>query len=160
MSAAVPFVVPVLRHMNRTDVAEVSAIEQSAYEFPWTPGIFRDCIRVGYHCRVASVDGCVRAYGIMSTAADEAHILNLCVDVGMRRSGLGRRMLGHLVELAVRAHSRRIFLEVRPSNTAAQQLYSQAGFVEIGRRRAYYRARVGREDAMVLALDLPAPNVV
>ncbi len=154
MSAAVPFVVPVLRPMTRSDVPEVSSIEQGAYEFPWTPGIFRDCIRVGYHCRVATVDGCVRAYGIMSTAANEAHILNLCVDPDLRRAGLGRRMLTHLTELALRARSHRIFLEVRPSNAAAQRLYSQAGFVEIGRRRAYYRAAAGREDAMVLALDL------
>ena len=158
MSAAIPFTVLVLRHMNRTDVQAVAAIEQAAYEFPWTPGIFRDCIRVGYHCRVATVEGGVRAYGIMSTAAGEAHILNLCVDPDTRRSGLGRSVLGHLTELAVRAQSQRMYLEVRPSNVAAQALYASAGFVQIGRRKAYYRARVGREDAVVLALELARPG--
>ncbi len=64
-------------------------------------------------------------------------------------------MLNHLTEIAVRLGSRRLFLEVRPTNTAALALYRGAGFVEIARRKHYYRARGGREDAIVLSLDLP-----
>ncbi len=42
------------------------------------------------------------------------------------------------------------FLEVRPSNTAAARLYHSLGFEQVGVRRGYYQATVGREDAAVL----------
>ncbi len=155
MSAAVPFFLPVLRAMTHADADAVANLEIASYEFPWSRGIFRDCLRVGYQCRVAIVDDRLAAYGILSTAAGEAHILNLCVASDLRNAGLGRRMLNHLTEIAVRLGSRRLFLEVRPTNTAALALYRGAGFVEIARRKHYYRARGGREDAIVLSLDLP-----
>ncbi len=55
-----------IRPMRATDVAEVVAIERASYQFPWSEGIFRDCLRVGYLCRVATVDRQVLAYGVMS----------------------------------------------------------------------------------------------
>jgi len=145
-----------LADMHAGDVAEIAAIEAGSYDFPWTAGIFRDCLKAGYRCRVLRRDGAIVAYGIVSLEAGEAHILNLCVRPQWRGCGWGRYMLDHLLELAVAAAARRVWLEVRRSNAAAMGLYGAAGFATAGIRRHYYRKVGGREDALVLALDLAA----
>jgi ribosomal-protein-alanine N-acetyltransferase len=101
----------------------------------------------------------VVGYGVMSMGAGECHILNLCIDPGLRRRGAGRALLCMLLSRARRAGMLHAFLEVRPSNTAAMALYEDLGFQRIGLRRGYYQAASGREDAVVYrkALDmLPA----
>jgi ribosomal-protein-alanine N-acetyltransferase len=145
-----------IRPMRPTDVVEVVAIERAAYQFPWSEGIFRDCLRVGYLCRVFTVARQVTAYGVMSFGADEAHILNLCVADDYRGRGAGKLMLGSLIERATAAGMGEAFLEVRPSNTAAIRLYLAAGFEQVGMRRGYYQAMNGREDAAVLRRVLRA----
>jgi ribosomal-protein-alanine N-acetyltransferase len=146
----------VIRTMVETDVPSVVAIERAAYQFPWSEGIFRDCLRVGYVCRVAVAENEVIGYGVMSVGAGEAHILNLCIDADFRCRGVGRRMLEYLVDRARAAGMSEAFLEVRPSNTAAIRLYQSMGFEQVGIRRGYYQAAGGREDASVLKLVLPA----
>ena len=143
-----------LRPMREADVAGVLAIEIRAYEFPWTAGIFRDCLRVGYSCWVYEVEAEVVAYGVMSVAAGESHILNLCVRPDMQGQGLGRMLMEHLVGIARKRRVDTLLLEVRPSNRAARILYESLGFNEIGCRTDYYPARQGREDALILALAL------
>ena len=140
----------VIRSMRSSDIAEVVSIERSSYQFPWSEGIFRDCLRVGYVCRVMTVSRQVMAYGVMSLGAGEAHILNLCVGETYRCRGVGRRLLGSLIERATAAGMADAFLEVRPSNTAAIRLYLALGFEQVGMRRGYYQAVSGREDAAVL----------
>ena len=144
----------VIRTMVEADVASVVAIERAAYQFPWSEGIFRDCLRVGYLCRVAEFEGEIVAYGIVAMGAGEAHILNLCVGPKLRSRGVGRQMLMLLIERASQAGMQDVFLEVRPSNVHAIALYQSVGFVEVGRRRGYYQAAEGREDALVLKLSL------
>ena len=145
-----------IRTMRDTDVPEVVAIERASYQFPWSEGIFRDCLRVGYTCRVATSGRQVAGYGVMSVGAGEAHILNLCVGEAFRCRGLGRRLLALLIERAAAAGMSEAFLEVRPSNTAAIRLYLAHGFEQVGMRRGYYQAVGGREDAAVLRLGLRA----
>jgi [ribosomal protein S18]-alanine N-acetyltransferase len=149
----------VIRPMRVTDVADVVAIERASYQFPWSEGIFRDCLRVGYVCRVVTFSRQVVAYGVMSFGAGEAHILNLCVDPAHRCRGVGRRLLSSLVERAGAAGMGEAFLEVRPSNTAAIRLYLALGFAQVGMRRGYYQVVGGREDAAVLKRVLRAPVV-
>ena len=150
MSAELKAVAPTLRDMRQTDVTAVATIEQSAYEFPWSPGIFRDCLLAGYTSLVLEHSGKVIGYGIMSVAAGEAHLLNLVLSESARRMGNGRRLLEHLMEVARLAGAEGVYLEVRPSNERALLLYERAGFQLLGRRRGYYRARGGTEDAVVL----------
>ena len=145
-----------IRAMRVGDVAEVVAIERASYQFPWSEGIFRDCLRVGYVCRVMTVSREVMAYGVMSIGAGEAHILNLCVSEPYRCRGVGKRLLRCLIERALAAGMGEAFLEVRPSNTAAIRLYLSVGFERVGTRRGYYQALAGREDAAVLKLSLRA----
>ena len=143
-----------IRPMTEADVSEVFAIERASYQFPWSEGIFRDCLRVGYVCRVLTLESQIIGYGVMSVGAGEAHVLNLCVADAYRCRGLGRRMLGYLLERGVAAGMSEAFLEVRPSNTAAIRLYQAIGFEQVGMRRGYYQAAGGREDAAVLRLTL------
>jgi [ribosomal protein S18]-alanine N-acetyltransferase len=143
-----------IRPMTEADVAGVVALERASYQFPWSEGIFRDCLRVGYICRAITSADTLIGYGVMSVGAGEAHILNLCIDAGFRCQGIGRRMLDYLLDRAVVAGMSEAFLEVRPSNTAAIRLYLSLGFDQVGMRRGYYQAVGGREDAAVLKLSL------
>ena len=142
------------RAMSPGDLPAVAAVERASYPFPWSEGIFRDCLRVGYLCRVADLDREIVAYGVLAMGAGEAHLLNLCVDQHWRRYGIGELLLAELISRARNAGVHRMLLEVRPSNEVALRLYQKYGFRPIGSRRGYYRADRGREDAMVLALRL------
>jgi ribosomal-protein-alanine N-acetyltransferase len=142
-----------IRAMRRDDLPVVAALEAASYDFPWSAGIFGDCLKAGHPCWVLCSDGEVAGYGILSVAAGEAHVLNLCIGPDWRGRGLGRHLLGRLLDVARWSGAERVFLEVRPSNPVAQQLYTSVGFREIGRRPRYYPAKGGREDAIVMALD-------
>ena len=147
-----------LRVMTREDVSAVANIEAAAYEFPWSRGIFRSCIDNGHDCRVLEEAGAIIGYAILSTGAGEAHILNVCVAPLHQGRGHGAYLLKRLLELARWHRVERVFLEVRPSNELAHAMYERAGFNEIGRRPGYYPARRGREDAIVMAMELlPVP---
>ena len=89
-----------IRDMTQHDVPAVMRIENASYPFPWSEGIFRDCLRVGYVCCVVEIDDILIGYGVMSTGAGEAHILNLCISEPFRARGLGAQMLEHLMEFA------------------------------------------------------------
>ncbi|MES0874563.1 ribosomal protein S18-alanine N-acetyltransferase [Sinimarinibacterium thermocellulolyticum] len=144
-----------LHPMRAEHLPEVLAIETASYDFPWTEGIFRDCLRVGYSAWVVTDrDDAVLAYALMSMAAGEAHILNLCVAASQRRRGLAQFLLRHLIMVARAAAVNLVLLEVRKSNLAARALYAGFGFRPLGERRGYYPAHGGREDALVLGLDL------
>ena len=132
-----------------------AAVEQGAYEFPWSPGIFRDCLRVGYCCWVVERERRIDGYCIMQIGAGESHVLNLCVRVEAQGQGLGRSLLTRLIEVAIERGADTVLLEVRPTNQPARHLYTDMGFNEVGVRRAYYPGHQGREDALILARSLP-----
>ncbi|RNF84559.1 ribosomal protein S18-alanine N-acetyltransferase [Montanilutibacter psychrotolerans] len=144
----------VLRPMREDDIERVLAIEVRGYEFPWTAGIFRDCLRADHAAWVLLADEAIIGYGLLSVAAGEAHVLNLCIDPQSQGQGHGRRLLRALVQVARGRGAERVFLEVRPSNKSAIALYFDEGFNEIGRRPRYYPAKDGREDALVMAMEL------
>ena len=153
--SAQPQAVWSLAPMSASHLTEVLAIEQQAYEFPWTDGIFRDCLQAGYSTWVVNNStGDVLAYAVMSMAVGEAHIMNLCVAPGQQRHGLGRFLVSHLKRIARGARMEQMLLEVRPSNVAGIALYQSIGFHSVGRRKDYYPARGGREDALLLNCEL------
>ena len=154
MSAVIKEAVLNFRPMVEDDLPGVLAIEESAYEFPWSRIIFQDCLRVGYCSWVLEQNQSIIGYGVMSVGVGECHILNLCVQPQSQRLGYGRTILDHLLELAIKHDAEVAFLEVRPTNSAAKQLYASAGFNEVGVRRNYYPARFGREDAVIMARSL------
>lgn len=145
-----------IRAMHREDLPAVAALEAHSYEFPWSPGIFGDCLTAGYPCWVLSSHGVVAGYGILSVAAGEAHVLNVCIGAEWRGQGLGRYLFRRLLTIARWNGAERMFLEVRPSNPVAKKLYDSIGFHEVGRRPRYYPARDGREDAIVMTFEFAA----
>lgn len=144
----------ILRAMREDDIPDVVAAERDSYTFPWSEPVFRDCLRVGYLCRVLEVDARLAGYGILSVGAGEGHILNICVRPEHRCRGLGRRLVTGLFDLARAAGAEDLFLEVRPSNMTAIRLYQSLGLSQVGLRRGYYQAVNGREDAIVMRLRL------
>lgn len=146
-----------LRVLLPQDVPLIFEIERRAYPFPWTEQILLDCVRVGYSGWVTEHNETIVGYCIMSIAAGEAHVLNLCVDPSHQGKGLGRQMLAHAIEDARQHQVETLFLEVRTSNAPAIHLYHDMGFNEIGRRRNYYPSHNGREDALMFALTLLPP---
>jgi ribosomal-protein-alanine N-acetyltransferase len=140
-----------IRPMQVEDLTEIIEIERQSYPHPWTQVIFGDCLQAGYSCWVCGRRGVIEAYGILSVAVGESHLLNICVRPESRQQGVGRKLLRHLVSVARRHDAEVIFLEVRPSNSTARALYDDEGFNELGSRRDYYPAGDGREDAIILA---------
>ena len=147
-----------IREMTHDDLAMVSDIERRSYEFPWSHGVFRDCLLAGYQSLVLVRDDAVAGYSVLSVAAGEAHILNICVDPEFRSYGYGEKLLDEMLFRARAASVRQVFLEVRPSNERALQLYRKKGFHQVANRPAYYQANQGREDAAVLAKKLVIDN--
>lgn len=154
MSAVIQSPPVFIRPMSEADLDDVMSIETQIYDFPWTRNIFKDCLRVGYISHVCELNNELAGYCIMSTGASEAHILNLCISENHRRRGIGQRLLEHMLDIAKDRNVGTVFLEVRPSNAGAIALYDNVGFNQIGTRRDYYPAKVGREDAIILAKSL------
>ena len=143
--------VPVLRPMTLCDIPSVQKLERRAYQFPWGAKVFLDCLLAQYQCWVAELGTRIVGYGIMSTAAEESHVLNLCVDPNFHKKGYGSQIVRFLSDTAAALYMRRMLLEVRPSNQAALALYLATGFKQIGIRKNYYPTVNGREDALVLS---------
>ncbi len=145
---------PGLEPMRETHLAEVLAVETAIYTHPWTRGNFTDSLRAGYQCWLWRDAHGLLGYFVLAVAAREAHLLNLSIALGQQRRGLGRALLAEAMRLARERGARQLFLEVRPSNPAANALYRRFGFRQVAVRRGYYPAHAGREDALVLTLAL------
>lgn len=142
---------PHYRRMTEADVESVLNIEFAAFSHPWTRGIFLDCIQSGYECWLMFLGGQQVGHGVLSAAGDECHLLNLTVKPESQSNGLGGKLLEHLLLQGKQRGAETAFLEVRESNHSAIRLYERIGFNEVGRRRDYYPAVGGREDALVMA---------
>ncbi|UJJ30492.1 ribosomal protein S18-alanine N-acetyltransferase [Halopseudomonas maritima] len=142
------------RRMQESDLDAVLAVEFAAFSHPWTRGIFLDCIQSGHECWLAFSGRQQVGHGVLSAAAGESHLLNLTVKPESQGNGYGYALLDHLMAQARLRDAEEAFLEVRASNQTAARLYERYGFNEIGRRRNYYPAVGGREDALVMACSL------
>jgi len=148
-----------LRPMTFADLDAVLENEVRSYAFPWTRGVFADCLRSAYECWVLEHGATLLGHGVLSVGADEAHLLNLCIRRDRQGEGHGRALAHHMLDRAHLRGARLVILEVRPSNRVAVALYDSLGFREIGRRPDYYPADRGHEDAIVLALSLAERSV-
>ncbi len=145
------------RPMELNDLSEVMRIETLAHLFPWSERVMQDCLHAGYTCSVIELRQLVVGFSLLSFAADEAHLLNICIDPMFQRQGLGRQLMENVMRQSRERKVKRIFLEVRISNQSALQLYQSMGFRQIGVRRDYYPAEKGKEDALVLSKTWAKP---
>lgn len=143
-----------VRRMELSDLPGVLQNERQGYTHPWAEGIFKDCLRNNQECWLLMSSDQNVGHGILSVAAGESHLLNVCVHPDYQGLGFGRVLVEHLVERARQGEASTMFLEVRPSNVVACELYGKLGFNEVGIRENYYPTYVGREDALVLAKEL------
>ena len=142
------------RRMRPVDLAVVADLEKSLYAYPWSQGNFRDSLYAGYECWVACSGDQVVGYAVLMVALDEAHLLNIAVADGWQNRGIGRAFLDFILGVAGEAKCQIVYLEVRPSNVVARQLYRETGFQQIAIRPSYYPAAGGREDALFLGITL------
>lgn len=142
----------VIRAMTAEDLEAVCAIDRRCFPEPWSRETFAaECQSpVGYY-RVAELNEGVGGYLGSQIIPDEAHVTTFGVAPELRRRGVGERLLADFLSAAVEAGCRRITLEVRETNHAAQQLYRKWGFAPVSRRRGYYTDN--DEDAIVMWIE-------
>ena len=140
--------------MGEADLAAVAALEASLQAFPWSPGNFADSRAAGHAARVVLDGDGLLGFSVVMIVLDEAHLLNIGIARPHQGQGHGARLLERIIADARAAGARRMLLEVRPSNRQAIEFYQRFGFRQIGVRRAYYPAALGREDALVFDKDL------
>ena len=138
--------------MTAADVDGMHAIEEATFATPWSrksieAELTNGCARY----LVARAEGEVVGYAGMWLVIDEAHITNVAVRADMRGQGLGRQLMGRLIQLAADSGMIWMTLEVRRSNKVAQNLYRSFGFIDVGYRKRYYEDN--QEDALLMALE-------
>jgi ribosomal-protein-alanine N-acetyltransferase len=142
------------RRMLEDDVEQVILIEREVFLFPWSKINFQDSITAGYDCRILEQDNLIFGYGVMMTDPDEAHLLTIGIAAKWQNKGWGGKLLQYFIALAKQQKSTSMLLDVRESNTGATLLYKKIGFQEIAKRKGYYPAMCGREDAIIMKLSL------
>ncbi|HEY1181995.1 MAG TPA: ribosomal protein S18-alanine N-acetyltransferase [Rhodocyclaceae bacterium] len=143
--------------MTLAHLDAVVDIESVSHLTPWTRGNFADSLAAGHAASVVLEEGAVAAYAVAMPLPGEAELLNITVAPEVRRHGVGRELLAHVLDAARTQGAERIFLEVRASNLPARALYRRSGFAEVGLRKGYYASTDNqREDAVLMAKELQA----
>ncbi|HAT8968028.1 TPA: ribosomal-protein-alanine N-acetyltransferase, partial [Legionella pneumophila subsp. pneumophila] len=131
------------------------SIETNVHIAPWSKDILRDCVLVGYDCRVLEINNgdssILAGYIISRISNNSCHILNLCIAKPLQSKGLGRKLLQTvLYSLSKYTQTESVILEVRPSNSAALHLYETMGFEKVEIKKDYYKDKNTVEDAILL----------
>ncbi len=142
------------RTMIADDIDNIMKLETSLHPYPWTKGIFNDCINAGYLCYLSEIEDEIIAYSALSYGAGESHILNISVAKSHQGKGFGKQLMQFMMQQAQIKKAEMVLLEVRGSNHNAIALYESQGFNEIGIRKGYYPAPNGKEDAIMFAIQL------
>ncbi|CZL02614.1 ribosomal protein S18-alanine N-acetyltransferase [Legionella pneumophila] len=144
-----------IRRMKDSDIENVYSIETNVHIAPWSKDILRDCVLVGYDCRVLEINNgdssILAGYIISRISNNSCHILNLCIAKPLQSKGLGRKLLQTvLYSLSKYTQTESVILEVRPSNSAALHLYETMGFEKVETKKDYYKDKNSVEDAILL----------
>lgn len=142
------------RPMSEADLDRVAALEAELQAFPWSRGNFSDSLKVGHSVWVCLLAGELIGFSVAMLVIDEAHLLTIGVAPAQQGHGYGAELLRRVMDNARSHGAQRLFLEVRPSNARAVDLYRHFGFRQIGLRKGYYPAAGGREDALIFDKEL------
>lgn len=143
-----------MKLLGEADLDAILQIETRCYSYPWTQGIFMDCLESGYDILGIREQNRLMGYAVIRQVLDEVHLLNLCVAPERRGQGVARGLLRSLLNAAREHGAVVISLEVRASNHAAKALYRSEGFREIAVRPDYYPESRGREDGHIMECHL------
>jgi [ribosomal protein S18]-alanine N-acetyltransferase len=155
MSAVFKAVEAQFEPLTEARLGDVVAVENRAYEHPWTRGNFLDSLRSGYQAQVLLAGDALLGYFVAMKGVDEVHLLNITVVPEHQSNGWGRVMLDALAVWSRGQGAQWLWLEVRRSNARAQRIYERHGYRRVGERKSYYPAAGGaREDAVVMSLKL------
>jgi [ribosomal protein S18]-alanine N-acetyltransferase len=142
-----------VRRLAISDLDAVLAIQESSREASqWSREGYARAAAGEFPAWVAEESGGVAGFLVVRTAADEAEILNFAVDPASRRRGIAGALLAGAIEYSRASGAKRLFLEVRESNSGATAFYRRHGFESAGKRPRYYQ--IPPEDALVLSLPL------
>lgn len=143
-----------IRLARPEDLDAILRIERSSFGDPWDMAVMERDLSLP-HARIevlCTPEQEVVAFVDTWLVLDELEVHDIAVAPEHRRRGLGKLLLEHVLENCRLRGVRRVLLEVRESNIAAQRLYRSLGFEVIGRRRRYYQN--DGEDALTMALEL------
>ena len=143
-----------------TDAIRMVEIERAVAPGPWSLAQFlASCRSAAVDCWVSSEeDAAVAGFAISQRVLDETTLLNLAVAPEQQGRGQGAALLAAVLDQALADGAQRCLLEVRASNSVAQRLYAGAGFVQDGVRKGYYPVTAGKEDAILMSLDMKLWN--
>lgn len=137
---------------KENDLSAIELIENEVHAYPWTRGNFLDSLKSNHTCLMMKVNDEIIGFSVIMFVLDECHLLNISIKKSMQKQGYGSHLLNEVIHRANLACSKTIYLEVRVSNQAAIRLYDKHGFNEMSIRKDYYRAKEGREDAVLMGL--------
>ena len=142
-----------IRRMAVEDIPVVVELDQMSFSLPWPERSFRFELteNSASRCWVAESDGKIIGMIVAWLLVDDAHIATIATHPDFRRQGIARKLLTHALHFMMDEGAQSSFLEVRASNSAAQEMYGKFGYKESGRRRHYYKDN--DEDAILMKLD-------
>lgn len=144
-----------LRQATPDDLSQILEIERKSFKLPWTKEAFNQELAKPYsHFLVLTddeTDQKIAGYIVYWLIFEECHILNLAIEPSFRGQGYAKRLVRHCIELSIKNESKRVFLEVRKSNTAAVSLYTKLRFYIDHIKPRFYE---DSEDAYFMCLNL------
>ena len=142
----------IIRRMTMADVDGVAAVEAATFPTPWSRDAFASEMKnAAARYLVAEKDGKIIGYAGAWIIIDESHITNIAVLSDCRGQGIGRALTAGLMQYLSNLGAAYATLEVRKSNTVAQNLYVSLGFIKLGVRKRYYEDN--GEDALIMVCD-------
>ena len=150
---------PALREFSKDDIDTVVKLAKLAMPYPWSADVFEDCLKANYAGWVLTNSSenqgeMIIGFVVILIHSDECQLMNICIHPNYQRRGYANYVLEQVVEYSREKGASRIALEVRSSNKAAIELYQQAGFIEVGKRKQYYASEWGREDALIFIKNI------
>jgi [ribosomal protein S18]-alanine N-acetyltransferase len=142
-----------IRRMTEADVPAVTQLDQLSFTLPWTERSFHFEVtsNPASRCWVAESGGGIAGVVVAWLLVDEVHIATIATHPNFRRQGIAQALLAHVLKLGAEEGAISSFLEVRESNSAAQELYRKFGYEQTGRRPRYYKDN--GEDAILMTLE-------
>ncbi len=139
-----------IRLLVSTDLESLQALDAATNPHPWNTAQWQDSL-AQHLCLGLEAEGKLVGFAVAMPLPDEAELLLIAIDPARQAQGLGRSLLAALCKALADRQCEQLFLEVRESNARAYHFYTAAGMTEVGRRKNYYPAPLGREDALLLA---------